>query len=99
MRHELVLVGAHTGHLVLHEWHSSTTVEEIDRDCPSTAVGRSEFSIEVGSQVHSCAIDVSWGENTGDSDANVGLGVIADGHGVDDEGQELVLVRWSVLLQ
>lgn len=67
----LLVVGGH----VLLEGLGGTTVKEVDASGLVLAVGGSESTREVGSKVDLLAIDLTLGENTGNSDASVGLGV------------------------
>lgn len=95
----LVRARAVGGH-VHHERSSSATVEEVDGDTlVSATVGRGELAIEVWQEVDLSAIVGALGENTGDGDAHVRLGVVSDNGSVDEEGQESVLVLASVVLE
>lgn len=68
----LLVVGGH----VLHERLSTTAVEEVDADTLVAAlVGGLEVTVEVRHQVDLSAVDHAGGKDTGDLDADVGLGV------------------------
>lgn len=97
---QLVLGGAGGGEGVVHEGNSSSTVKEVEGDTlAATAVGGVEGAGEVGGEVDASVVTSAGGEDTGDGDANVGLGVVANGDSVDDEGQHGLLVGGGVLLE
>ena len=68
----LLIVGGH----VLHQGLGTTTVEEVDADAHvATLVGGLEGAVEVRHQVDFFAVDHARGKDTGDLDADIGLGV------------------------
>lgn len=78
----------------------SAIIEEVLRHAAGAAVvGRLEAAIEVGQQVDVRAVVLARRKDTGDLDADVGLGVVADDGGVDEEREEGVLVLGRVLLE
>lgn len=97
----LLLVGAGAiGRLVHHQRHRSAVVEEVGRDTGiASFVGGSEAAVEVWQQVDGGAVEGAGSKDAWNLDADVRLGVVADDGGVDDEGQEGVLVRGVVLLE
>lgn len=101
MGDEEVLVGLLVvGGLVLHEGLSGTTVKEVDGDTlVTTSVGGGKVASEVGEQVDLLALDLALSQDTGNLDADIGHGVVADDNSVDDEGQEGSLVLSSDLLE
>jgi len=97
---ELVLGGAGGGELVLEERSGTSTVEEVEGDTgATTAVGGVEGTSEVRSEVDTGVVTSAGGEDTSDGDTDVGLGVVADGDSVDDQGEESLLVGGGVVLQ
>jgi len=97
---QFLLGGAGSGERVVHEGSSSSTVEEVEGDTlAATAVGGVEGAGEVGGEVDASEVTSAGGEDTGDGDANVGLGVVSNGDSVDDEGQDGLLVGGGVLLE
>ena len=56
-------------------------------------------TVEVRQQIHGRAIVHARSQNTGDFDADIGLGVVADDGRVDEEGEERVLVLGGVVLE
>lgn len=89
-----------SGH-VLHERRGTASVQEVGLDTHlASLVGRGETTIEVGGQVDLDALVHAIGvQDTGNADTNVGLGVVTNDSGVDQEGQQGVLVLGSVLLE
>lgn len=68
----LLIVGGH----VLHQGLSTATVEEVDTDTLiATLVGGLEVTVEVRHQLDLGAVDHAGGKNTGDLNADIGLGV------------------------
>lgn len=63
------------GGLVVHEGSGTATVEEVDGNRLVVAVGRLELAVEVREEVDLLAIDLTLCEDTGNLDANIGLGV------------------------
>jgi len=90
------VVGRHVHHQRLR----TTSVEEVDRDTrAATIVGGGQRSGEVRKQVYALIVAGTRGQKTRNRNANVWLGVVADGGGIDDEGQQRLLVRRIVLLE
>lgn len=86
--------------LVHHQRHRATVVKEVDGNTGvASIVGGSKATIEIWQEVDLGAVDGAGREDTGDLDANIRLGVVADDGGVDDERQEGVLVGRVVLLE
>ena len=95
----LVRVGA-VCRLVHHQRHRATIVEEVLRNTDVAAiVGGLQATVEVRQKVDGGAVEGAGSEDTWDHDANVRLGVVADDGGVDDQGQEGVLVGGIILLE
>lgn len=64
------------GGLVLLQGLGAAVVEEVDLDAGlSAAVGAGHIAGEVGQEVDILAVDLAGGEDAGDLDADVGLGV------------------------
>lgn len=67
-----LIVGWH----VLHERLSRTSVEEVDRLARlTTTVGRGKLAREVRQQVDIGLVNLARGKDTGNHDADIGLGV------------------------
>ena len=94
----LVRRGA-VGRHVHRQWDRSAVIEEVHRHGGSAVVGASEPAVKVRQQIDHGAVVHAGSENTGDLDADVGHGVIANNGGVDHERQEGRLVGGRVLLQ
>ena len=58
-----------------------------------------QSAVEVGQEIHIGAVVLAFGQDAGDCDADVGFGVVADDGGVDEEGQERVLVLGGVFFE
>ena len=87
------------GGLVHHQRRGSAIVKEVDGGGHSIPVGGSEGAGEVRREVDGGAVvGLVLGEDTGDG-VHVGLSVVADDDGVDEEGQEGVLVGCGVVLE
>lgn len=82
------------------KWRRASAVKEVNADTGrTTPVGGVERASEVRQQVDGSAIVGTVGENTRDSNTSVGLGVVTDDDGVDEECQQRVLVGSGVVLQ
>lgn len=64
------------GRLVLLQGLGAAVVEEVDLDARlAAAVGAGHIAGEVGQEVDVLAVDLAGGEDAGDLDADIGLGV------------------------
>lgn len=81
------------GRHIHHQRHRTPVIKEADGDTGITTVVRgSKASIKVRQKVDRGAIIHAWSEDTWNLDTDVGLGVVPNDGGVDNESQERVLV-------
>ena len=86
--------------LVLRQRIGTTAVQETDGDtCVTTFVGGSQPAREERCEIDVDAVDFARGEDAWYGNAYVGLRVVADRDGVDDEGQKRRLVFGGVLFE
>lgn len=70
--HGRVVIGRH----VLHQGLGGTTIKEVDgHSGVASAVARGQLAGEVGEKVDVGAVEGSGSQDTGDCDADIGLGV------------------------
>ena len=91
------------GRLVGHDGFGASAIQEIDgHPCFAASVGGVQAAVEVGEEVDFGAVEVAGGEDAGHFHGGrgcVGVVVAADDDGVDEVGQELVLVGAGVLME
>lgn len=85
---------------VVHQWSSTSTVQEVDRHSGVAAsVGAGKTAAEVWQEVDLLAVHLTRSQDTWDLDANVWHGVVSNDGGVDEQGQERLLGRRIALLE
>ena len=86
---------------IQHQRRRAAIIEEVLRQAraAAAAVGRVEHAVEVRQQVDGRAVVHALGEDAGDADADVRLGVVADDGRVDDERDERLLRGGVVFLE
>jgi hypothetical protein len=103
---ESVLAGrGSVGGHVHHERSRSTVIEPVDGDGLAALVGGGKATVKVWEEVDGGAVDGARGEDTRNGDVGEGevlvwhwaLEVASDDNGVDENGQQGVLVGWGVV--
>jgi len=96
------VLGRHgvVGWHVHHEGSGSSAVKEVlGNSDAASVVGRVERTIEVWEEVDGSSVVGTLGQDTWNHDTDVWLGVVTNDGGVDEEGQESVLVLGGVVLE